>query len=407
MKLIVKDYQIIKQASLEFKPGLTVIVGPSNNGKSSLIKAMKSAIYTESGTTPIRHGADSYTVAIQNNKHSVIYQKKEGNTNYVVDGKKFSKFGLSTPEEVVNALNIKEVVLNGNKIQLNFWDQMDKPFLLDKSGGDLFKFIVDSGDDDRLSSVLKSMVSDRQALNREADTIQGSIISTEKIIKEQESILEKSTPILKLADKVIDAKDNYNTYKDLQHLISSYKSYNNSIEDVRNSLLSVEFYFNTYNVCRYLISDKLRDLTAIITLVKAFNSTDLNIHNETELINLEKNKLIPFTRFEAKSCIELINSVHRYKDINKTIEKASDDILMLQRTIPDDKLKNKLFNYLSFKQELNSIEKINSDIKYQEDLIGAIKRQEEDVINLKNSIKVCPLCGQKIGGEHVHREDNS
>ena len=92
LKLSIKDYQIIRQAVLDFKPGLTVLVGPSNNGKSSIIKAMKAAIYTESGTTPIRNGADSYIVGIQKDNHTVIYQKKEGNTRYVVDGEKYSKF---------------------------------------------------------------------------------------------------------------------------------------------------------------------------------------------------------------------------------------------------------------------------------------------------------------------------
>lgn len=55
MKVSISNYQIIKQAVLDFKPGFNVIIGPSNNGKSSILKAIKSAVYTESGTTPIRY----------------------------------------------------------------------------------------------------------------------------------------------------------------------------------------------------------------------------------------------------------------------------------------------------------------------------------------------------------------
>ena len=37
----VKDFQIIKSAKAEFIPGLNLIIGPSNNGKTSFIKAIK------------------------------------------------------------------------------------------------------------------------------------------------------------------------------------------------------------------------------------------------------------------------------------------------------------------------------------------------------------------------------
>ena len=41
MKVQIKNYQIIKDANLEFIPGLNVIIGPSNNGKTSILKAIK------------------------------------------------------------------------------------------------------------------------------------------------------------------------------------------------------------------------------------------------------------------------------------------------------------------------------------------------------------------------------
>ena len=99
MKVSIKNYQILKQIALEFKPGFTALIGPSNNGKSSVLKAIKAAAYTEPGTTPIRHGTDSYIVGIQNNNHVVMYQKKEGKTKYVVDGEKYSKFGFNVVGE--------------------------------------------------------------------------------------------------------------------------------------------------------------------------------------------------------------------------------------------------------------------------------------------------------------------
>lgn len=39
---------------------------------------------------------------------------------------------------------------------------MNYPFLLDKSSTELFKFIVDSGDNNKVSVALKNLVKDRQ-----------------------------------------------------------------------------------------------------------------------------------------------------------------------------------------------------------------------------------------------------
>ena len=85
----VKDFQIIKSAKAEFIPGLNLIIGPSNNGKTSFIKAIKSLLYTEPGTTPIRSGQSFYSVGMTLNGHTVILQKG--------DSLKPSKIKASSP----------------------------------------------------------------------------------------------------------------------------------------------------------------------------------------------------------------------------------------------------------------------------------------------------------------------
>ena len=88
LKTQIKDFQIVKKASLEFIPGLNVIVGPSNNGKTSILKAIKAAIYTIPGATPIRSGQTSYAVGLNYNGHTVILQKGLKESIYLVDRRK-------------------------------------------------------------------------------------------------------------------------------------------------------------------------------------------------------------------------------------------------------------------------------------------------------------------------------
>ena len=98
---------------------------------------------------------------------------------------------------------------------------MDKPFLLDKSAGDLFKFILDSGENDKLSAVTKAMVADRQQINRDADTIQGSINSTDSILKEQEKSIETLKPLYDMSLKIIELKSKKQELDKLNNIYTS------------------------------------------------------------------------------------------------------------------------------------------------------------------------------------------
>lgn len=62
MDVTLKNYQIISKAELSFIPGLNVIIGPSNNGKSSILKGIKALLYTVPGTMPIKQGETSYII---------------------------------------------------------------------------------------------------------------------------------------------------------------------------------------------------------------------------------------------------------------------------------------------------------------------------------------------------------
>lgn len=46
MQVLIQDFQILQKVKLEFGYGLTTIVGQSNNGKSSILKALQALFYT-------------------------------------------------------------------------------------------------------------------------------------------------------------------------------------------------------------------------------------------------------------------------------------------------------------------------------------------------------------------------
>ena len=324
LQVQIKDYQILKNVSLEFIPGLNVIIGPSNNGKSSILKAIKALVFTVPGTTPIRSGQSNYTVGIQYNGHIVILQKGLKESVYMVDKEKYSKFGQTTPEIVSNSLNIKELLLNGNKEQLNFWDQMNYPFLLDKSSVETFRFIIDSGENDKLSEALKTMVSDRQGLNKSIDILQGSINSVDLEIEEYNKELEEAKPIIEASLGIIFLQSQvskFNLLKDLK--IKRDKL----LKDKEANKVEYGKVLTNYTVLKALNTS----INSLINKINILQNYFIKLHNLIgDLSDINEN-LIKLDRYKL-NIVQSHQVLFRLKEIKENINYISEQRKCLKMT---------------------------------------------------------------------------
>jgi len=169
MKIKVKNYQAIKEADLTFEPGVTVIVGSSNNGKSSIIRAIEAAINNKGGSDFINYDADACDVIIEDNGHVIQWHKerKSAKSYYQLNNEKLNKIGQKQIEEVGVMLNMPEIVVNNDKFRLNFWKQLDFPFLVGKTHYQLFDFISKSKDQELMANLLD--MTDEQAKNSKSE----------------------------------------------------------------------------------------------------------------------------------------------------------------------------------------------------------------------------------------------
>ena len=171
MKASIKNYQIIKDADLEFLPGITAIVGSSNNGKSSIIRAIEAAINNKGGNSFINYDADSCEVEIEDSGHIIKWQKhkKQGKSFYEIDGKILNKIGQKQLDEVGILLNMPEIEVNTDRFRLNFWKQMNFPFLVGKTSYQLFDFISKSNEQELISELQDKSAESFKQLAKDVD----------------------------------------------------------------------------------------------------------------------------------------------------------------------------------------------------------------------------------------------
>ena len=393
-KVSIKNYQIIKDASLDFIPGLNVIIGPSNNGKSSIIKAIKALIYTVPGTTPIRNGQSFYAVGINYNNHTVILQKGLKESVYIVDGEKYTKYGVNTPEIVSKSLNIKELVLSGNKEQLNFWDQMKYPFLIDRTSTELFKFIIDSSDSDQVSKSLKDMVSDRQQLSKNIDILQGSINTIDLDIDNYKSILNNSKDVLEACDNIINLQSKISKLNQLKQIKEAHINNLKLLEENKNKLIKIDIVLNRDIDIINQVTHKLNNF---IKLNKLFINLHTLINNQSDnykqLLNLNW-----INNIDKLDLSLIVNKLDKLKNIKQKLNNINQGLsnksnLKLIELNLDNILISKFNRLKSVKQALNNIE--YKQVENNTSII-AIDNSFLYYNKFYDYFDVCPYCGNKI-----------
>lgn len=116
---------------------LTVIVGPTDSGKSSLIRALRWVLYNvPQGTDYIRAGCSHAVVAVTLEDDTMIVRERGRSYNrYRIarpgasDDVVFEGFGSNVPLEIVELTGVREAVIGELSLALNLAEQLDGPFL--------------------------------------------------------------------------------------------------------------------------------------------------------------------------------------------------------------------------------------------------------------------------------------
>lgn len=123
-----RNFQTHRRKTIVFDPRVTIIIGASDEGKSSLLRAIRWACLNR-----FDGPADSFinwessfakvTLAVDGRK---IVRAKGGKNSYTLDGKQFRAFGDKVPPEIADLLLLTEQ---------NFQGQLDPHFWFSESAG--------------------------------------------------------------------------------------------------------------------------------------------------------------------------------------------------------------------------------------------------------------------------------
>jgi exonuclease SbcC len=154
-RLAVRNFQSVESADLALG-GFTVIVGPSNSGKSAVLRALKAVVRNVSSPAAVRVGKTAFTAQVTFGATDVSIERGKAQSTYRVSlpdetEEVFTKAGRTVPEEVQKIMGLP--LPDGPDI--TFSTQIDPPFLLAETGTTTAKILGDLTNVSRLHAAAR------------------------------------------------------------------------------------------------------------------------------------------------------------------------------------------------------------------------------------------------------------
>ena len=169
-QLQIRNFQCHKNRKIDFDPLVTVLTGPSDSGKSAIIRALRWACTNSPGGDAfVRDGAKRCGVRLKIDGRVIGRTKGTSENEYTLDGKKYKSFGTNVPEPIVNLLNLSPVTWQG---------QHDSPFWLAETAGqvgrELNTIVNLEAMDDALAAVNRLVSKDKARSEVAAERLVGA-----------------------------------------------------------------------------------------------------------------------------------------------------------------------------------------------------------------------------------------
>ncbi|HEX9059594.1 MAG TPA: AAA family ATPase [Clostridia bacterium] len=324
--IIIENFQSHEYTVLELSGGLNVIMGPSDHGKSAIVRAIKWVLYNEPrGSEFIRHGASFARVALKlSNGSKIIRERSKSKNRYTIvkpDGEEFimEGFGNEVPEEVVKNHGIPKVSLDvGMNAALNISDQLEAPFMLSESGSTRAKAIGRLTGVHVIDSALRGCLSD---LRREGQTM-------ERCKDEIESVHEK---LLK--------------YENIDEM-------GKKLDEAQEGILKLEVLIERKNNVK-LLAGKLFEIKAHIAEAEKILYETRNI-SQGEVLLYECMKKNDNKKSMSRNMLSFMqikaNIAEAEKVLHETRNISLCEVLLYESTKKEDRKKLMSRNLLSFKQ---------------------------------------------------------
>lgn len=265
----VENYQRLREASLSLGR-LTVIVGPSGRGKSSLIRAIQAVCFNRVGSRFVTHGKQKARVAIRVDGHEVVWEKpRDKGATYVVDGQLYTRVGRSVPDDVTKTLGIVSIGIDKSiSFRPQFHTQFDMPLLLMESSTVVARALAKIT---RLEVIVEAQVTarrDRQRADRRANSADDELENLKEELGRQPNV-RRARNLLEQVDKAL---------KRCRAMMATIEQATEIADDIRGALLVADIVLPSEKTLAKL-SERVDRLSEMVEAVAEYEDNFERVEN--------------------------------------------------------------------------------------------------------------------------------
>lgn len=351
--ITLQNFQSHKSSTLEFCKGVNTIKGVSDSGKSSILRGLNLVVNNKpSGDSYCSHWGGKTIVKAVFDGCPISNIRDKGGNEYDLDGSVFKALAGNVPEEVQTVINMDEINLQG---------QMDSPFLLSETSGEVAKIFNRTVDLDVIDSTNKNINSEHKRVKAEVVFQANARIDAERKLSKYNDLAEigKRIEALKvIQDKL--TKDKTDVVK-INSIVSKHSEGQGQLEIALSSLKEQE---------------------ETLAMAERVLGTLDNI--ESKRRTLEKlNKALDTIKSNRRALEE---SNAKLKESEATLSTAE----------------NVLVNLTLIQEKKEKAEKLQKILDKWNELCYSLGKNKEELVAKEDKLKeitpeVCPLCGNRIG----------
>ena len=428
-RVIINNFQSHTNTIVDFDDGLNIIIGESNNGKTSIMRAIMWVIDNNPlGSDFITVGQDTCSVSIEfDDGTSITRTRTRQNTGkYIVTNfdengtlvtQTYSGFTNAIPVEIANTHQMPKVNITKDiETHLNVLSQLDEPFLINESPAN--------------KAIAIGRITGTHILDASIKDIGKTILNNNKTIKIYNENIEQKRKDL---DSLLDIDLLEQMYNKYNLITDALKKMDNVLSTLNNHIVKLD-YLNknisiqndNLNVAKKIIKfgniikntkDKVIELNRLAKFKEDIAHVYLDISSNNARINNFNNikGLNNITKYATElnifinnvstiiSKISICNNnINKQEDMANVNNKLAEKLKkitkycitttnFLKKVITDiDNIDNKIVQCSELENSISSFSTILESIQTE---IDNTKAKRFDFVS-KNGL--CPCCGQKL-----------
>jgi len=393
--LKVSNFQAHKDSEINFTPGLNVLVGKSDSGKSSILRCLS---FLQEGKPTgfsfashwLGHGG-KVEARIDYDDGYVYRSKSKSSNEWDCNGTILKATGQGVPEEVAQLANWSEV---------NRCGQHDSMFLIEDSNGQVAKRlnelvnldIIDRSIGNASKDVKqnKASIDSKQEQIRSIDEQLEQFKDLKKTNKEFELLKELECQYIKLDDFYLDLKNSLKTLSELESKMSKFNGVDEALSEVDQLLIEIEEKERLESK-RNFLARSLKSVIEKHNQIKGYGDLEGALSECNSLIaESEVIKELESSQNGLKSFLQGIEATEDKLAGFSLLEEAHLEIIELLGMV--DALEKKRVEKDSFETQVGKIKSLAANVESAKNELVVLENEFKEALG-----EACPLCEQRIG----------